>query len=283
MPGLLVKSGNSLTDPEKEPAGDGGSGGGGGRLGLEIALSRTEIAPGARWWQPPVQPCVRLLKVMNESRDEDRAACLHAVASFCVPSQLWLRAADVKIGDGSKTDWHGFVGGEGGFVHLTPRVMGLNSSVLIISLTTCTRNVFLFFFFSNSVNRFIKKNIKTLQNLRKPSKPSSKTTKLEARIGVTCERTDLAHRWAVSTPEQPDVASQRKVVQAGGLDVVTAHVVDASAPPMIRGEAARALWRGSLQITNTRVIPTTFKKNKTRGGGFASLLCCIYTQVQVVI
>ena len=108
--GLLVKSGNSLTDPEQQPAGDGGGGGGGGgggRLGLEIALGRTEIAPGARWWQPPVQPCVRLLKVMNESRDEDRAACLHAVASFCVPSQLWLRAADVKIGDGSKTDWHG--------------------------------------------------------------------------------------------------------------------------------------------------------------------------------
>ena len=33
-----------------------------------------------------------------------------------------------------------------------------------------------------------------------------------------------------------------KVVQAGGLEVIIAHVVDASTTPMIRGEAARALW-----------------------------------------
>jgi hypothetical protein len=89
--GLLVKSGgNSLTD---------------GASGTSAGAAPGKLAAGARWWSPPVQPCVRLLKVMNEARDDDRAACLHAVASFCVPSQLWLRAADVKIGDGSKADW----------------------------------------------------------------------------------------------------------------------------------------------------------------------------------
>jgi hypothetical protein len=52
----------------------------------------------------------------------------------------------------------------------------------------------------------------------------------------------LPTRRAVSTPQQPDKEAQRKVVQAGGLDVITAHVVDTSAPPAIRGEATRALW-----------------------------------------
>ena len=151
--GALVKNGDALAHVRGDgtPPPEVGGPPGGGLGGAGVAPRR--LAPGARWWHPPVQPCVRLLKVMNEARDDDRVACLHAIASFCVPDQLWLRAADVRVGDGCKTDW-----------------------------------------------------------------------------------------WAVSTPERPSVDAQRKVVQAGGLDVITAHLVDASAPPGIRGEAARALW-----------------------------------------
>ena len=136
-----------------------------------------KVARGARWWNPPLQPCVRLLKRTKETRDDDRAACLHAIAAFCVPTQTWLRAADVKVGEGSKADW-----------------------------------------------------------------------------------------WAVSTPERPDGEAQRKVMQAGGLDVITAHVVDASAPPTIRGEAARALW---CLVAKNRVIAA----EALRGG--AGLAHCV--------
>jgi hypothetical protein len=62
-------------------------------------------ARGARWWCPPIQPCVRLLKVSKQGGDEDRAACLHALAAFAVPAQVWLRSADVRVSEGSKLDW----------------------------------------------------------------------------------------------------------------------------------------------------------------------------------
>jgi hypothetical protein len=65
--------------------------------------------------------------------------------------------------------------------------------------------------------------------------------------------------WAVSTPERPDAASQRKVVQAGGLEVVAANLAELEVAPAVRAEAARALW--CLVAENPDVAAKAFDGN----------------------
>ena len=115
--------------------------------------------------------------------------------------------------------------------------------------------------------------------------------------------------WSVSTPEMPDHDSQRKVVQAGGLqvrlracvrackadvdityravvgykcasepcttekgrsvrplvEVIIAHVVDASTSPLIRSEAVRALW--CMLVENPGIASEAMRGGAGAGSG----------------
>jgi hypothetical protein len=62
----------------------------------------------------------------------------------------------------------------------------------------------------------------------------------------------------------PDHDSQRKVVQAGGLQVIIAHVVDVSTSPLIRSEAVRALWCMLVENPGRGLHSSTFWLNLSR-------------------